>query len=215
MKYKIILTLGLVLIVTACTPKETATPEPTPGDDPIDIRCPINYLETDSLITNIPRVYADGECAFRFLPSNDNTLTGVFIIYPSGWAVSVVNETGTALLFELEPRLVYLEAFLTDISLDQLDQSVLSTDVITTEPIILADETIKEEILTTIGEKEVFVLTTTLSEQTIRRYFINGLAEGKESTLYMLQLTVSAPEVDNSQLIDFVENIILNMDFDN
>ena len=220
---KTILALSLVFMISACT-TATTTPEATvvvmatpviSAEDLAETQCPLNIQIQADAANRLPRVYSNGMCGLHFGPNANETWIGLFLGYPAGWTVIPASEDGTSIIFELEPRVIYLQAFQSDLTLEQADQVTYSIEPgIPSEPVINPEEIIKDKSLQTIGDKEVMILSTTLSEQTIMRYFLARSAPGKTSTLYMFQFTVLAPDMDNSQLIGFIEELIGKMAFD-
>ena len=213
--------LLFLFVITACAPK-TAAPEDTEifstpaisAENMVEIQCPLNNQFSPETASRLPRVYSNGMCGLHFAPGVDNTLVGVFLGYPAGWSITPVGEDGTALILDLEPRVIYFQAFQSDLPLEEADQVTYSAEPGISEPAISQEEIIKDKSLQTIGDKDVMILTTTMSEQTIWRAFLSQTASGKSKTLFMFQLTVLAPDMDNSQLIGFVETLINNMSFD-
>jgi hypothetical protein len=166
------------------------------------------------MANRLPRVYSNGMCGLHFAPGLDNSLIGLFLGYPAGWTILPASLDGTVIIFELDPRVIYLQAFQSDLALEQADQITYRVESGEVEPVIFPEEVTKDKSIQSIANKQVLVLTTTLSEQTIARYFLTRSASGKSNTLYMFQFTVLAPDLDNSQLIGFVETLISNMAFD-
>ncbi|MBM3152542.1 MAG: hypothetical protein FJZ96_10150 [Chloroflexi bacterium] len=219
MKLKILLIQFGLTLLAACAAGGTIAGEPAPTplatlEGSVETDCPfLEPLPAEEAV-HYPRVYASGFCGIHFIPGDDGSLTGLFIGYPAGWAIAPAGEDHTALVFSLDSRVIYFQAFQSDLGLDTADQVTWSMGGEAAEPVILADEVEKDRGIQAIGEKQTLVLTTTLGNQTIRRYFLTHAAAGKAGTVYMFQLTVLTPEMDNTQLLSLVEELINNISFD-
>lgn len=195
----------------SATPTATVIASPSPNVAETDAHCPIDSSQTD-LVERLPRLYLDGKCQLRFLPAADPAWTEVTLTYPLGWRVSLANPQGTALLFELAGRVFFIQFYPSDLPLERADEvSAVLDDFV--DPAVRAEEVVKEKLLTDIGGRPVLLLSTTLSEQSIRRYFLRGETGGKMPIIVMLQVTVAAPNLDNTILLPILEEMIRTLQF--
>lgn len=213
--------LPLVLFLSACAvrpaanlttpaaPAPTATPSPSSEADRTEIQCPLAPSPVE-LGGNLTRLYGDGRCLLRFQPAAEPSLPAAILSYPSGWRVAVANQAGTALLFELDGRVFFVQFYASDLPLERADE-VSATFEAVVEPAVHPEEIVKERSLIEVGDKSVLLLTTVLSEQSIRRYFWKETPAGKAPLIVLFQVTVSAPNLDNSLLIPIIEAMIATL----
>jgi hypothetical protein len=226
LKRTLYLAVALTLLLSACKAKEAnisvlsvptaalsaLVSTPVAITDAHDPHCPLNPAQADAIAPLLPRSYADKNCLIEFSPGG--SITGVRLVYPDGWTVSLINPEGTSLLFELVGKQIFFQAYPSSLPLDQADTATYSFDQVTSEPVVGADEVVKDRIFQDIGSKQVLVLTTTLSDQTIRRYFIaHAGAGGAGGTIYTFQVTVLSPSSDNTFLLPLIESMINLMEF--
>jgi len=181
--------------------------------DPRDPHCPLNPAQAEAIAPSLPRSYSDKNCVIHFTPGQ-GALVGVQLIYPDGWTVSLINPDSTSLLFELIGKQIFFQAYPTTLTLDQADKATFSFGQAPQEPVVGADEVVKDHTLVDVGNKQALVLTTTLSDQTIRRYFLVRPNPAGGSTLYVFQVTVLSPNFDNTFLLPLIESMINLMAFD-
>ncbi len=193
-------------LTTPAAPVPMTTPSPSPETDLTEIQCPLAPSPID-LSGNLTRLYRGGRCLLRFQPAAEPSLPAALLPYPSGWRVSVANQAGTALLFELDGRVFFVQFYASDLPLERADE-VSATFESIVEPAVHPEEIVKERSLIEVRDKSVLLLTTVLSEQSIRRYFWKEAPAGKAPVIVLFQVTVSAPNLDNSLLIPIVEAMI-------
>jgi hypothetical protein len=210
MKNKWILLL-LVLFLSGCSLTKPSTSKTealsTPGAAvALDEPCPANPDQVQTLDEKLPRMYANGFCSIHFQPGS---MVGVQMIYPEAWILSLVNPDDTGLLFEQAGKQIFFSAYPQALSLEESDKVAFSFEGSPSEPVVRAEEVEKDRMVQTVGDKEALVLTTGLNDQTIRRYFLV-----RENTVYVFQLNVLANNMDNTDVIPTIEEMIGWLQFD-
>jgi hypothetical protein len=192
--------------VSPSAPAPTVTPSASADSATVDAHCPLDPTQTD-LTERLPRQYYEDHCLLSFLPGADATWPAAILAYPSGWRVALANPSGTALLFELAGRVFFVQFYRSDLPLERADEVSAVTEGLE-EPAVHPEEVVKERSLLEIGGKPVLILTTALSDQSIRRYFLREVVEGKATSIVMFQITVAAPDLDNTPLLPVIERMI-------
>ncbi len=184
----------------------TATIASSPNAAETDVHCPLAPSQPD-FAERLPRVYSDGKCWLRFLPAADPAEAEVILTYPPGWRVSLANPQGTALLFELAGRVFFIQVYPSDLPLERADEvSAAFGDFV--DPAVRPEEIVKERVLTEVEGRPVLLLSTVLSEQSIRRYFLREGNGERTPFLIMFQVTTAAPNLDNTMLLPIIEGMI-------
>lgn len=218
MKTRIAFLLVPLLLLAGCRqatpsiepPGQPITPLPSPDAVPIEVHCPLSPNQPEAAASMLPRAYRQGRCVLQFRPANDSSWPTVILTYPEGWHISLANPSATALLFELVGRVLFFQAFQSDLPLERADEVAQNLGNSAVEPAVHAEEVIKERTWLELDGKQVLMLTTTLSEQTIRRYFFRPSID-QQPVILMFQMTVTAPNLDNTMLIGMVENVIAEL----
>ncbi len=201
---------GISAPIASSGPVPTATLPSVSNPDLLESNCPLIPLGSDGHLT---RLYHEGQCLLRFLPAADSRWSGVILKYPAGWKVSVVNEPGTALLFERNERVFFVQFYQSDLPLERADEvSAVSGAVV--EAAVHPEESVKERSLIEVEDRLVLLLTTVFGEQNVRRYFVKETPVGKAPVIVLFQITVTAPNLDNSAIIPIVEAMIADLRFE-
>ena len=180
--------------------------------------CPINPEQASILVQlhiDVKPSQRDGWCEVS-LPLNSYKTIGYGLRYPAGWVITLAGAEGMNLRFDTSASSeknqgVFVQLAMTDLPLEQADKATYGFEMAGPDPLVGADESQISRAVQTIGDKQVLVLITSKSDQSIKRYFT--LHSG---TLYMFEIKTPPANFGEGEIAELsvqVEEMISSLRF--
>ncbi len=146
--------------------------------------------------------------------------TGYTLEYPESWNVRVIGVAGENLVFN-EKTLFQADGDLlvyqlpSKLGLKDADKEVVVWEMVE-DPVVASEEVLDNKEIIYIGDKECLILTTSLNNKIIKRYFtILKLTEGKGNVLFIFRIEKEKSEFSKGATVEIIkisEEILESLD---